>query len=91
MNKEPPLQVWRGVFILLGVYKAEWALWLARACVGEDIDTDVLADIEADAMAESSNGGTIEVGVDVVVGIDTPDCMLMPDVVEHLEQVEEVV
>nr|GEW96242.1 reverse transcriptase domain-containing protein [Tanacetum cinerariifolium] len=87
MNKEPPLQVWRGVFILLGVYKAKWALWLARACVGEDIDTDVLADIEADATAESSNGGTIEVGVDVVVRIDTPDGMLMPDVVEHLEQI----
>ncbi|GJV37542.1 hypothetical protein Tco_1410019 [Tanacetum coccineum] len=35
--------------------------------------------------------GTIEVGVDVVAEINIPDGMLMPDAVEHLEQVEEVV
>ncbi|GKA68452.1 hypothetical protein Tco_0768369 [Tanacetum coccineum] len=65
--------------------------------VEEDIDTDVLADIEADVTAveyevedevESSDRGTMEVGVDVVVGIDIPDGMLMPDVVERLEQRE---
>ncbi|GKA76867.1 reverse transcriptase domain-containing protein [Tanacetum coccineum] len=31
----------------------------------------------------------MEVGVDVVARIDIPDCMLMPNVVERLEQVEE--
>nr|GEV22648.1 hypothetical protein [Tanacetum cinerariifolium] len=72
--------------------------------VEEEIDTYVLADIEADTTAvevdvedevedevESSDRGTIEVGVVVVVGIDIPDGMLMPDVVEHLKQVEEFV
>ncbi|GJR77186.1 hypothetical protein Tco_0089551 [Tanacetum coccineum] len=88
--------------------------------VKEDIDTDVLADIEADATTdevavysdveakvdvgismevnvgvdvedevESSDRGTIEVGVDVVAGIDIPNGMLMPNAVERLEQVEE--
>ncbi|GKB00280.1 reverse transcriptase domain-containing protein [Tanacetum coccineum] len=92
--------------------------------VKEDIDTDVLEDIEADATTaevavdrdvvtgvdacidievdvrfdvedevedklESSDRGTMEVGVDVVAGIDIPDAMLMPDAVESLEQVEE--
>ncbi|GJU15535.1 hypothetical protein Tco_1143501 [Tanacetum coccineum] len=58
--------------------------------VEEDIDTDVLEDIEADATAvevavdmdvevESSERGTMEVGVDMVSGIDIPDVMLMPD------------
>ncbi|GKG63341.1 hypothetical protein Tco_0640836, partial [Tanacetum coccineum] len=32
----------------------------------------------------------MEVGVDVITRIDIPDGMLMPDVVECLEQVEEV-
>ncbi|GKC52853.1 hypothetical protein Tco_1075598, partial [Tanacetum coccineum] len=90
--------------------------------VEEDIDTDVLEDIKADATiikvavdkdvvtrvdacidmevdvgvnvedeVESSDIGTIEVGVDVVAGIDILDDMLMPDVVKHLEQVKEVV
>ncbi|GJY81749.1 hypothetical protein Tco_0494500 [Tanacetum coccineum] len=31
----------------------------------------------------------MEVGVDVVAGIDIPDAMLMPDAVKRLEQVEE--
>nr|GFD12981.1 hypothetical protein [Tanacetum cinerariifolium] len=92
--------------------------------VEEDIDTDVLEDIEADATAveviidrdfkagidagigiefdvgidvedevddevESSDRGTMEVGVDVVARIGIPDGMLMLDAVEHLEQVEE--
>ncbi|GKD16724.1 hypothetical protein Tco_1205882 [Tanacetum coccineum] len=62
--------------------------------VKEDIDADVLVDIEADATAdedevESSDRGTMKVGVDVVVRIDIPDGMLIPDVVERLEQVEE--
>nr|GEV90048.1 putative zinc finger, CCHC-type [Tanacetum cinerariifolium] len=50
--------------------------------VEEDIDTDVLDDIEADATA-------VEVGVDMDVGIDIPNGMLMSDTVERLEQVEE--
>nr|GEY01602.1 hypothetical protein [Tanacetum cinerariifolium] len=41
---------------------------------------------EVEDEVESSDRGTMEVGVDVVVGIDIPDGMLMPDVVEHLEQ-----
>ncbi|GJY80553.1 hypothetical protein Tco_0493304 [Tanacetum coccineum] len=35
----------------------------------------------------SSDRGTIEVGEDVVVGIDIPDGMLIPDAVEHLESI----
>ncbi|GJS88249.1 hypothetical protein Tco_0770885 [Tanacetum coccineum] len=64
--------------------------------VKEDIVMDVLEDIEAAAMAVedevedevgSSDRGTIEVGEDVVVGIDIPDGMLIPDAVEHLESI----
>ncbi|GJR03273.1 hypothetical protein Tco_0526257 [Tanacetum coccineum] len=70
--------------------------------VEEEIDADVLEDIEADATAvevavedevedevESSDRGTMEVRVDFVAGIDILDVMLIPDVVERLEQVEE--
>ncbi|GJX28336.1 reverse transcriptase domain-containing protein [Tanacetum coccineum] len=57
--------------------------------IEEDIDTDVLEDIKADVEVEdevvSSDRGT------VVVGIDIPDAMLMPDVVEHLEQSRSVI
>nr|GEU45415.1 RNA-directed DNA polymerase homolog [Tanacetum cinerariifolium] len=49
---------------------------------GEDEDKHV---------ADYSNRGTIEVGVDMVVRIDTSFGMLMPDAVERLEQVDEVV
>nr|GFA32962.1 hypothetical protein [Tanacetum cinerariifolium] len=66
--------------------------------VKDDIDMDVLEDNKADAMAVEVaidrdvearvDTGTMEVGVDVVVGIDIPDGMLIPDVVEHLEQRE---
>nr|GEW59647.1 putative reverse transcriptase domain-containing protein [Tanacetum cinerariifolium] len=71
-----------------------------KDCDEDDIDADVLADIEADATAvevttymdvEAGVDASIEVGVDVVTRIDIPDGMLMPDAVEHLEQVEEVV
>nr|GEV64997.1 hypothetical protein [Tanacetum cinerariifolium] len=64
--------------------------------VEEDIYTDLLEDIEADATVaeveaevESSDSGTMEVGLDVVSGIDIPDGMLMHDAVERLEQVVE--
>ncbi|GJV66061.1 putative reverse transcriptase domain-containing protein [Tanacetum coccineum] len=68
---------------------------------GELVPTYVLADIEADAAAievavdmdveAGVDAGTMEVGVDVVAGIDIPDGMFIPDVVKHLEQVEDVV
>ncbi|GKE73249.1 hypothetical protein Tco_1535290, partial [Tanacetum coccineum] len=59
--------------------------------VGIDMEVDVGVDVEdkVEDEVESSDRGTMEVGVDVVVGIDIPDGMLMPDVVERLEQVEE--
>ncbi|GKF25718.1 hypothetical protein Tco_0081612, partial [Tanacetum coccineum] len=55
------------------------------------IEVDVGVDVEDEVKdeVESSDKGTIEVGVDVVVGIDIPDGMLIPDAMEHLEQVEE--
>ncbi|GJT45640.1 putative reverse transcriptase domain-containing protein, partial [Tanacetum coccineum] len=56
-----------------------------------DVEVYVEDEDEVEGEIESSDRGTMEVGVDVVVEIDIPDGMLMPDVVEHLEQVEEVV
>ncbi|GKD54802.1 hypothetical protein Tco_1288189, partial [Tanacetum coccineum] len=53
--------------------------------------TGVDIEDEVEDEAEFSDRGTIEVGVDVVADIDIPDGMLMPDAMEHLEQVEEVV
>ncbi|GJW18189.1 reverse transcriptase domain-containing protein [Tanacetum coccineum] len=63
----------------------------ARVDVGIDMEVDVGDDVEDEVEdeVESSERGTMEVGVDVIAGIDIPDVMLMPDVVEHLEQVEE--
>ncbi|GKA33238.1 hypothetical protein Tco_0719605 [Tanacetum coccineum] len=70
---------------------------LPEDSVEEDIDTDVLKDIEADVITvevevdveAGIDAGIMEVGVDLVAGIDIPDGMLMPDAVERLEQVEE--
>ncbi|GJU70634.1 hypothetical protein Tco_1262039 [Tanacetum coccineum] len=59
------------------------------ACIGTEFDVGVDVEDEVEDEVESSDKGTIEVGVDVVTGIDIPDGMLMPDVVERLEQVEE--
>ncbi|GJW02671.1 hypothetical protein Tco_1561527 [Tanacetum coccineum] len=58
---------------------------------GIDMKVDVGVDVKdkVEEEVESSDRGTIEVGVDVTAGIDIPDAMLMPDAVEHLEQVEE--
>ncbi|GKD40152.1 putative reverse transcriptase domain-containing protein [Tanacetum coccineum] len=58
---------------------------------GIDMKVDVRVDVEDEVEDEvkSNDRGTMEVGVDVVAGIDIPDGMLIPDVVEHLEQVEE--
>ncbi|GJX49964.1 hypothetical protein Tco_0276809 [Tanacetum coccineum] len=63
----------------------------ARIDAGIGMEVDVGVDVEdkIEDEFESSERGTIEVGVDVVVGIDIPDAMLMSDAIEHLEQVEE--
>ncbi|GKF37053.1 hypothetical protein Tco_0113811 [Tanacetum coccineum] len=61
------------------------------AGIGMEVDVEVDVEDEVEDEVEFSDRGTMEVGVDVVAGIDIPDSMLMPDVVEHLEQVEEVV
>ncbi|GKA77625.1 hypothetical protein Tco_0784162, partial [Tanacetum coccineum] len=69
-----------------------------KESVEEDIDTNVLEDIEADATAvedevedevESSDRGTMKVRVDVYAGINILVGMLIPDAVDHLEQVDE--
>ncbi|GKD80754.1 hypothetical protein Tco_1347593 [Tanacetum coccineum] len=60
---------------------------VARVDAGIDMEVDVGVDVEDEV--ESSDRGTMEVRVDVTAGIDIPDAMLMPDAVEHLEQVEE--
>ncbi|GJZ50503.1 hypothetical protein Tco_0604693 [Tanacetum coccineum] len=63
----------------------------ARIDAGIDMEIDIGVDVEDEVEdeVESSDRGTMEVGVDVVAGIDIPNCMLMPDAVERLEQVEE--
>ncbi|GKE97466.1 hypothetical protein Tco_0020817, partial [Tanacetum coccineum] len=50
---------------------------------------EVEADDEADA--EIQPKGTIEIGVDVTTGIDIPNDLLIPDIIERLEQLEESV
>ncbi|GJU38654.1 putative reverse transcriptase domain-containing protein [Tanacetum coccineum] len=58
---------------------------------GIDMEVDVGVDVEGkvEDEVESNDRGTMEVGVDVVIGIDIPNGMLMPDAMERLEQVEE--
>nr|GEZ46675.1 reverse transcriptase domain-containing protein [Tanacetum cinerariifolium] len=58
---------------------------VAGVDAGIDMEYDVGVDVED--KVESSDRGIIEVRVDVVSRIDIPDGMLMPDVVECLEQV----
>ncbi|GKE72178.1 hypothetical protein Tco_1534219, partial [Tanacetum coccineum] len=64
---------------------------VAGVDAGIDMEVNVEVDVEdeVEAEVESSDRGTMEVGVDMAVGIGILDGMLMPDVVEHLEQVEE--
>nr|GEW27967.1 hypothetical protein [Tanacetum cinerariifolium] len=59
--------------------------------IGIGIEVDVGIDVKDEVKdeVESSDIGTIEVGMDMDVGIDIPDGMLMPDAVKHLEQVKE--
>nr|GEZ24969.1 hypothetical protein [Tanacetum cinerariifolium] len=59
----------------------------AEIDVGIGMEVDVWIDVEDEA--ESSDRGTIVVGVVMDAGIDIPDGMLMPDAIEHLELVEE--
>ncbi|GKB89199.1 hypothetical protein Tco_0961471 [Tanacetum coccineum] len=63
----------------------------ARVDAGIDMEVDVGDDVEdkVEDEVKSSERGTMEVGVDVATGINIPDAMLMPDTVEHLEQVKE--
>nr|GEU30063.1 putative reverse transcriptase domain-containing protein [Tanacetum cinerariifolium] len=57
---------------------------------GISMEVDVGVDIEDNVKdeVESSDRGTMKVGVDVVAEIDIPDGMLMPDDVECLEHLE---
>ncbi|GKE74290.1 hypothetical protein Tco_1536331, partial [Tanacetum coccineum] len=57
---------------------------VAGVHAGFGMEVDVGVDVEDEV--ESSDRGTMKVRVDVVAGIDIPDGMFMPDVVEHLEQ-----
>nr|GFC81186.1 hypothetical protein [Tanacetum cinerariifolium] len=63
----------------------------ARIDASIGIEVGVKGEDEDKHVADYSNRGTIEVGVDMVVRIDTSFGMLMPDAVERLEQVDEVV
>ncbi|GJY22909.1 putative reverse transcriptase domain-containing protein [Tanacetum coccineum] len=62
-----------------------------RVDAGIDMEVNVRIGVEYEVEdeVESNDRGTMEVGVDLAAGIDIPDAMLMPDAVEHLEQVEE--
>nr|GEY55041.1 hypothetical protein [Tanacetum cinerariifolium] len=57
---------------------------------GNGLEVDVGIDVEnkVEDEVESSDRGTMEVGVDMDAGIDISDGILMLDAVEHLEQLE---
>ncbi|GKC79322.1 hypothetical protein Tco_1130096 [Tanacetum coccineum] len=55
------------------------------AGIGMEFDVGFDVEDEVEDEVKSSDRGTMEVGVDMVVGIDIPDGMLMPDVVDRLE------
>ncbi|GJU26641.1 putative reverse transcriptase domain-containing protein [Tanacetum coccineum] len=56
-----------------------------------EVDVGVYIEDEDEGEADSSYRGTMEVGVDAVARIDILDGVLMPDALERLEQVKEVV
>ncbi|GJT17035.1 putative reverse transcriptase domain-containing protein [Tanacetum coccineum] len=58
-----------------------------NAGIGMKVDDGI--DVEDAVEDEVESSGTIEVRVDMVVRIDIPDGILMPNVVERLEQAEE--
>ncbi|GJV62782.1 hypothetical protein Tco_1473610 [Tanacetum coccineum] len=57
--------------------------------VNASIDMEVDVEVDVKDEVEFNDRGNMEVGVDVATGINILDAMLMPDAVEHLEQVEE--
>nr|GEW79671.1 hypothetical protein [Tanacetum cinerariifolium] len=59
-----------------------------NADIGMEVNVGVDVEDEVEDEVESTDSGTIEVGVDVVVRIDIPDGILIPDVVERLEELE---
>nr|GEU31747.1 hypothetical protein [Tanacetum cinerariifolium] len=59
------------------------------AGIGMEVDVGIDIEDEVEDEIESSDRGTMKVRVDMDVGIDIPDGMLMPDAVERLAQVEE--
>nr|GEV12357.1 zinc finger, CCHC-type [Tanacetum cinerariifolium] len=61
------------------------------AGIGIEVDGGIDVEEEVEGDVEFSDRGTMKVGMDVVAEIDIPDGMLMPDAVERLEQVKEVV
>ncbi|GJW57290.1 reverse transcriptase domain-containing protein [Tanacetum coccineum] len=61
----------------------------ANAGIGIELGDDI--EDEDGGESESSDRGTMEIGEDAVARIDIPNGMLMPNAVERLEQVEEVV
>ncbi|GJY72024.1 reverse transcriptase domain-containing protein, partial [Tanacetum coccineum] len=56
------------------------------AGIGMEVNVGVVVEDEVEDEVESSNRGTMKFGVDVVIGIDIIDSMLIPTVVEHLKQ-----
>nr|GEV26309.1 reverse transcriptase domain-containing protein [Tanacetum cinerariifolium] len=54
--------------------------------ISMEVDVEIDVEDEVEDKVESSDRGTIKVGVDMDAGIDIPNGMLMPDVVERLEQ-----
>nr|GEW25725.1 hypothetical protein [Tanacetum cinerariifolium] len=59
------------------------------ACIGMVVDVRVGVEDEVKDEVESRDRGTMKVGLDVVPEINIPNDMLIPDVMEHLEQIDE--
>nr|GEV01735.1 hypothetical protein [Tanacetum cinerariifolium] len=59
------------------------------AGIGIEVDVGIDVEDKVKDKVESSDKGTMEVGVHMDAGIDIPDGMLMPDIVKCLEQVKE--
>nr|GEW00916.1 hypothetical protein [Tanacetum cinerariifolium] len=57
--------------------------------IGMEVNVGIDVEDEAEDEIESSDRGTMEVGLDMVARIDILDGMLMPETVKCLEQVEE--
>ncbi|GKA03283.1 hypothetical protein Tco_0676064 [Tanacetum coccineum] len=57
--------------------------------IGVEVDVEDEVEDNVEDEVQSSDRGTMVVGVDVAVGIDIPDGMVMPNAIERLDQVEE--